>query len=214
MNVSKKLFYSFTRKVKMKKQTVVAAVLAACSVTAAMAQASGEGPWLVRARAVHLDMANKDGTGLGLSVNNKTIPEIDISYFFTPNIAAELILTVPQKQTVYSFGAPIGTFKHLPPSLLLQYHFTGLTGYKPYIGAGLNYTRITDVNLGLGASLEKDSWGGALQVGMDIPLDKNWSMNFDVKKVYIRSDVFIGAANQGTLKLDPFLVGVGLGYRF
>ena len=198
----------------MKKQTIVAAVLAACSVTAAMAQASGEGPWLVRARAVHLDMANKDGTGLGLSVNNKTIPEVDVSYFFTPNIAAELILTVPQKHTVYLGGASIGTFKHLPPSLLLQYHFTGLTGYKPYIGAGLNYTRITDVNLGLGASLEKDSWGGALQVGMDIPLDKNWSMNFDVKKVYIRSDVFIGAANQGTLKLDPFLVGVGLGYRF
>ena len=214
MNVSKKLFYSFTRKVKMKKQTIVAAVLAACSVTAAMAQASGEGPWLVRARAVHLDMANKDGPGLGLSVNNKTIPEVDVSYFFTPNIAAELILTVPQKQTVYLGGTSIGTFKHLPPSLLLQYHFTGLTGYKPYIGAGLNYTRITDVNLGLGASLEKDSWGGALQVGMDIPLDKNWSMNFDVKKVYIRSDVFIGAANQGTLKLDPFLVGVGLGYRF
>ena len=198
----------------MKKQTIVAAVLAACSVTAAMAQASGEGPWLVRARAVHLDMANKDGTGLGLSVNNKTIPEIDVSYFFTPNIAAELILTVPQKQTVYLGGTSIGTFKHLPPSLLLQYHFTGLTGYKPYIGAGLNYTRITDVNLALGATLENDSWGGALQVGMDIPLDKNWSMNFDVKKVYIRSDVFIGAANQGTLKLDPLLVGVGLGYRF
>jgi outer membrane protein len=214
MNVSKKLFSSFTRKVKMKKQTIVAAVLAACSVTAAMAQASGEGPWLVRARAVHLDMANKDGTGLGLSANNKTFAEVDVSYFFTPNIAAELILTVPQKQTVYLGGTSIGTFKHLPPSLLLQYHFTGLTGYKPYVGAGLNYTRITDVNLGLGATLENDSWGGALQVGMDIPLDKNWSLNFDVKKVYIRSDVFIGAVNQGTLKLDPLLVGVGLGYRF
>jgi outer membrane protein len=215
MKVSKKLFSSFTRKVKMKKQTIVAAVLAVCSVTAAMAQASGEGPWLVRARAVHLDMANKDGTGLGLTVNNKTFAEVDVSYFFTPNIAAELILTVPQKQTVYLGGTSIGTFKHLPPSLLLQYHFTGLTGYKPYVGAGLNYTKITSVNLlGGGASLEKDSWGGALQVGVDIPLDKNWSLNFDVKKVYIRTDVFVGAVNTGTLKLDPVLAGVGLGYRF
>lgn len=199
----------------MKKQTIVAAVLAACSVTAAMAQASGEGPWMVRARAVHLDMANKDGTGLGLSVNNKTIPEVDVSYFFTPNIAAELVLTVPQKQTVYLGGASIGTFKHLPPSLLLQYHFTGLGAYKPYVGAGVNYTRITSVNLlGGPTNLEDDSWGGALQVGMDIPLDKNWSLNFDVKKVYIRSNVFVDGANQGTLKLDPLLVGVGLGYRF
>ena len=199
----------------MKKQTIVAALLAAGSVTAAMAQASGEGPWMVRARAVHLDMANKDGTGLGLSVNNKTIPELDVSYFFTPNIAAELVLTIPQKQTVSMGGASIGTFKHLPPSLLLQYHFTGLGGYKPYVGAGVNYTRITSVNLlGGTADLEDDSWGGALQVGMDIPLDKNWSLNFDVKKVYIRSNVFVDGANRGTLKLDPLLVGVGLGYRF
>lgn len=199
----------------MKKLTIVAAVLVACSATAAMAQASGEGHWMVRARAVHLDMANKDGTGLGLSVNNKTIPELDVSYFFTPNIAAELVLTVPQKQTVSLGGTSIGTFKHLPPSLLLQYHFTGLSGYKPYIGAGVNYTRLTSVNLlGGGADLEDDSWGGALQVGMDFPLDKNWSLNFDVKKVYIRSNVFVGGVNQGTLKLDPLLVGVGLGYRF
>ncbi len=199
----------------MKKQIIAAAVLAACSVTAAMAQASGEGPWMVRARAVHLDMANKDGTGLGLSVNNKTIPEVDVSYFFTPNIAAELVLTVPQKQTVSLGGASIGTFKHLPPTLLMQYHFTGLNGYKPYVGAGINYTRITSVNLLNGAAgLENDSWGGALQVGMDFPLDKNWSLNFDVKKVYIRSDVFVGGADRGTLTLDPLLVGVGLGYRF
>lgn len=199
----------------MKKLTTVVAVLVTCSAAAAMAQASGEGPWMVRARAVHLEMANKDGTGLGLAVNNKTIPEVDVSYFFTPNIAAELVLTVPQKQTVYLGGASIGTFKHLPPSLLLQYHFTGLSGYKPYIGAGVNYTRITGVNLlGGGADLEDDSWGGALQVGMDFPLDKNWSLNFDIKKVYIRSNVFVGGVNQGTLKLDPLLVGVGLGYRF
>lgn len=199
----------------MKKQTLVAAVLAACSATTAMAQASGEGPWLLRARAVHLDMANKDGTGLGLSVNNRTIPDVDIAYFFTPNIAAELVLTVPQKQTVSLGGSSIGTFKHLPSSLLVQYHFTGVEGYKPYIGAGVNYTRITGVNLlGGAADLENDSWGGAFQVGLDMPLDKNWSLNLDVKKVYIRSNVFVGGVNAGTLKLDPVMVGVGLGYRF
>ena len=60
---------------------------------AAMAQQAEEGPWLVRARAVHLDSANKDSTGLDLSINDKWIPEVDISYFFTKNLAAELILT-------------------------------------------------------------------------------------------------------------------------
>ena len=196
----------------MKKQLIVIAALAALGMGVVQAQ---ETPWLVRARAVNLDMANKDSTGLGLTVDNKTIPEVDVSYFFTPNIAAELILTVPQKQTVSSNGTSIGTFKHLPPTLLMQYHFTGLNGYKPYVGAGINYTDISKVNLlGGVATLDKDSWGGALQVGVDIPLDKNWSINFDVKKVYIRTHVYAGGVNAGTLKLDPLLVGAGGGYRF
>ncbi len=198
----------------MKKQLIVIAALAACGMGAVQAQ-QAEGPWMVRARAVHLDMANKDNTGLGLTVDNKTIPEVDVSYFFTPNIAAELILTVPQKQTVSSNGTSIGTFKHLPPTLLLQYHFTGLTGYKPYVGAGINYTDISKVDLlGGAATLDSQSWGGALQAGVDIPLDKNWSINFDVKKVYIKTNVYAAGVNAGTLKLDPMLVGVGLGYRF
>jgi len=202
----------------MKKQWIVIAALAACGVGAVQAQ-QAQSPWMVRARAVHLDMANKDSTGLGLTVDNKTIPEVDVSYFFTPNIAAELILTVPQKQTVSSHGTSIGTFKHLPPTLLLQYHFTGLNGYKPYVGAGINYTDISKVRISAGApldpvTLDGHSWGGALQAGVDIPLDKNWSLNFDVKKVYIKTDVYSIGASAGTLKLDPVLVGVGLGYRF
>lgn len=193
------------------KKLIVLAALAACGVGAVQAQ---ESPWLVRVRATHLDMANKDGTSLGLTVNNKTIPEIDVSYFFNKNVAAELVLTVPQKQTVYSNGTDIGTFKHLPPTLLMQYHFTDLGAYKPYLGAGINYTKISSVNLLSGAAtLDSHSWGGALQAGVDIPLDKNWSLNFDVKKIYIKTDVYT-TSNQGTLKLDPVAASVGVGYRF
>jgi outer membrane protein len=203
----------FVKGKSMKKQWIVIAALAACGAGAVQAQ-QAQGTWMVRARAVNLDMANKDSTPLGLTVDNKTIPEVDVSYFFTPNMAAELILTVPQKQTVSSYGAPIGTFKHLPPTLLLQYHFTGLKGYKPYVGAGINYTDISKVSLPTGVTLDSHSWGGALQAGVDIPLDKNWSINFDVKKVYIRTDVYSNSVSAGTLKLDPVLVGVGLSYRF
>src|SRR5438128_611598 len=81
---------------------------------AVQAQAQ-QGPWLVRVRAVNLDSANKDSTGLNLSINNKVIPEVDFSYFFTPQLAAELVLTYPQKQTIRSGGADIGSLKHLPP---------------------------------------------------------------------------------------------------
>jgi outer membrane protein len=201
----------------MKKHILLAAVLATCAAGSAMAQTAGESPWLVRLRAVHLDSANGGSTSpdLGLSMNNKTIPEVDITYFFSPNVAAELVLTVPQKQTVYSNGTDIGTFKHLPPSLLMQYHFTNVQGFKPYVGAGVNYTRITNVNLASGAAgLEKSSVGGVLQAGLDIPIDKKLSFNIDVKKVYLRSDVFLNGANIGDFKIDPVLFGVGVGYRF
>lgn len=117
----------------MKKNLLAVAVLCALTSGAAFAQ-QAEGPWLVRARAVNLDSANKDSTGLGLSVNDKVIPEVDVSYFFTPNIAAELVLTVPQKHDLSSsvLGGKIGTLKHLPPSLLVQYHFNA-AGFKPYV---------------------------------------------------------------------------------
>ena len=200
----------------MKKHIILAAVLVTCAAGSVMAQTAGETPWLVRLRAVHLDSANGGSTtaNLGLSMNDKTIPEVDITYFFSPNLAAELVLTVPQKQTVYTNGAVLGTFKHLPPSLLLQYHFTNVQGFKPYVGAGVNYTRITNVNLSSNASLEKSSVGGVLQAGLDIPIDKKLSFNIDVKKVYLRSDVFVNSANIGDFKIDPVLFGVGVGYRF
>lgn len=186
----------------------------------AMAQQS---PWLIRARVVHIDPADKSDAvpALGLpansiSVSNKTIPEVDISYFFTPNIAAELILTYPQKHNVYADGVgKIGTFKHLPPTLSLQYHFTPEAQFSPYVGAGVNYTRISSVKLLNGAGdLENDSFGLALQAGVDFKLDKNWSINLDVKKVQIRSDVMAGGVKVSKVKVDPLLIGVGIGYRF
>jgi len=195
------------------KKPIVLALLAAAGLGAVQAQ---ESPWLVRLRATHLDMANRNGTTVtDLRVNDKTIPEVDVSYFFDKNVAAELMLTVPQKQTVYSGSTALGTFKHLPPTLLLQYHFTDLDGYKPYLGAGINYTRISSVDIqNGGVTLDSHSWGGAVQAGVDIPLDRNWSLNFDVKKIFIRTDVYSGATNTGTLKLNPLAASIGIGYRY
>ncbi|WP_181017639.1 OmpW/AlkL family protein [Zemynaea arenosa] len=197
------------------------AVLAAATGLVSNIAAAQESPWLVRARAVNISPADKSdavgGTGAAdrITVASKTIPEVDISYFLTPNIAAELILTYPQKHSVYLDGAEIGSFKHLPPTLTAQYHFAPGTGIDPYLGAGVNYTRISSVNLlGGKGGLEKDSFGFALQAGVDFKLDKNWSINVDVKKVQIRSDVTISGAKASAVKVDPVLFGVGVGYRF
>ena len=195
----------------MKKNLLALAIL--CATTAGAAYAQQDGQWLVRARAVHIDSANGGAAGAaGVSINDKWIPEVDVSYFFTPNFAAELILTYPQKHDVRLNGGKIGSLKHLPPTLLGQYHFTGMGAFKPYVGAGINYTRFSSVDIAGGAlTVKKNSWGPALQLGFDYALDKNWSLNVDVKKVYIDTKVSGGI---GTFKVDPVLVGLGVGYRF
>ncbi|MBQ5938830.1 OmpW family protein [Massilia sp. AB1] len=194
------------------------ATLIAVAASQAMAQ---EAPWLLRARAVHIDPAGKssplggNGAADRIGVGSKTIPEVDISYFFTPRLAAELVLTYPQKHGVYLDGARIGSFRHLPPTLSLQYHFLPAAGFQPYVGLGVNYTRISKVKLLDGAAgLEKDSWGAAVQAGIDYRLNQRWSLNLDVKKVTIRSDVFVGGATASRVKVDPVLFGIGAGYRF
>lgn len=194
----------------------LAAMASVCVLASGVAQAQdfAAGSVLVRARAVHMDSANKDSTGLGLAINNKTLPEVDFSYFFSKHIAAELILTVPQKHTLTSNGTAIGSLRHLPPTLTVQYHFDA-PGFKPYVGAGLNYTRFSSVNiLGGAADVKRNSFGPALQVGADIPLTNTLYLNVDVKKVLIRTDVSAGGVKLGKFKADPLLVGVGLGWRF
>lgn len=203
------------------RQLLTLATLAAACATPLAAQAQDSGSWLVRARALYLDSADKDGTAFGLSINNKTFPEVDISYFLTPNLAAELILTYPQKQTVHStvVGADIGTFKHLPPTLSLQYHFTGLGGFRPYLGAGVNYTRLSSVNFksnvaALGLSLKQNSYGLAVQAGVDVPVGGGWLLNADLKKVQIGTTVYSKGQSVGKFKVDPLLFSLGFGKRF
>jgi outer membrane protein len=194
-------------------------LLALAAPFAVQAQAV-DSPWLVRVRAVNLDSANKDSTGLGLSINDKVLPEIDFSYFVTPQFAVELILTYPQKQKIRSNGVEIGTLKHLPPTLTAQYHFTDFGAFKPYVGAGVNYTRFSNVNFNpavaaaLQPSVDKNSWGFALQAGMDYEVSKNLYVNFDVKKVQIRTDVSSFGTKVGEFRVDPWLIGLGIGRRF
>ncbi len=112
-------------------------------------------------------------------------------------------------------GAPIGTFKHLPPTLLAQYHFAPNAEWSPYLGAGLNYTNISGVHLLNGAGgLEHSSVGLAVQAGVNFKIDRNWIFNIDLKKVQIGSDVTAGGAKISAVKIDPVLFAIGVGYRF
>jgi len=209
----------------MKKTTIsklALGLLAALSFNA-IAQ---DNPWMVRVRATNLNWENGQSTatiqagGSGLDVNakDKTIPELDISYFFTKNIAAELVLTYPQRVDVRSYSTSLGTVTALPPTLLAQYHFTQFGPLKPYVGAGINYTRFGSRNLGSSNqySVEKSSVGYAAQIGADYMLTKNWAINLDLKYLQIETDVIVNSsgASAGVLKLSPIATSVGVTYKF
>jgi len=208
----------------MKKIPVGIAVLALALAASTGAQASDEsGPWAVRVGILELHSANKsDGGGpLGLPadaihVSNKAFPEVDVLYAFTPNIVAELVLTYPQKHEVTLGGTDIGSFKQVPPSLLGQYHFLPGGLLDPYVGAGINFTWISSVHLLNGAGdLKKTSVGGVLDLGLDYRIDARWFANLDVKLITpLQSDVSVGGTKVSTVKVNPMLYGLGVGYRF
>ena len=203
----------------MKKTLLSTLILATLGMASAVASAQ-ENPWMVRVRAVNVNWENggQANTGTGVWADNKVIPEVDISYFFTKNIAAELVLTYPQKVDIYAGATNVGHVNALPPSLMLQYHFTNFGQVKPYVGAGINVTHFgRNDKLALSGTpipVDKYSIGYAAQVGVDYMIDKHWGVNLDVKYVQIDTNVNVGSSSVGELKLNPVTAGVGVTYKF
>lgn len=182
-------------------------------------------PWQVRVRALGViteDNGYVDGiAGSDLSYSDTIVPELDITYYFTDNLAAELVLgttyaNISGEGSVSGLGT-VGKVWLLPPTLTLQYHLTTLGAFKPYVGAGVNYTFFFNQD-GEGSFSDidvEDTFGYALQAGFDYMIDDHWGINFDVKKLFLEPD---WTANDGTVsgkaELNPWLIGTGITYRF
>ena len=209
---------------RIKSLVAAMAAVAALAPIAAQAQAE-ENPWMLRVRAVDLLFQNGQSntvSTLNVKAQNEWIPEFDVSYFFTKNIAAELVLTWPQQVniTAGSGNNNVGKVSALPPSLLVQYHFTDLGAFKPYVGAGVNYTifgnRQNFPALGNSVQVDQNSVGVVGQIGADYMFDKNWGLNVDVKYATMSTNVTTvqGGTNLGKLTLNPWMPAVGVTYKF
>ena len=196
------------------KKFAIAAILASLSAGAFAAQ----GDIIARLRITDVNpqtSVDKTLQTLNVDVKNDTIPELDFTYMVTNNIGAELILGT-SKHDITSAGSKIGSVKVLPPTLTVQYHFNPEGQFRPYAGAGVNYTRFYGFKdqSGLDLSIKKNSFGPALQVGMDMPLTKDFFLNVDVKKIWIKTKVKAGGADAGTLDINPLVTSVGIGMKF
>lgn len=177
------------------------------------------GDVLVRLRAISINPEESRTATintLGVNVSNQVVPELDLTYFVTKNLAAELILGTARHE-LKSGGTSLGKISHLPPTVTLQWHFNPEGQIRPYVGAGLNYTFFYDNDLkfaGKKLDVESGSFGGALQAGVDIGVTKDVFVNVDVKKIWIDTDVKLDGAKIGNLGINPWVFGVGVGMKF
>lgn len=194
--------------------------------------------WQVRVRGVGVvpDESAKIGViGGDAKISNTLIPELDFTYFFTKNISAELILGTTKHDVsttgsdISAIGGPtsadidLGSVYLLPPTLTLQYHFFTDEVFRPYVGAGVNYTIFYNEKQG---SVVKDvkydnAIGYAFQVGFDLMINDTFFVNADVKKLFLNTDVTVDGSNlapglsiPADVDINPWLIGLGVGMKF
>jgi outer membrane protein len=163
--------------------------------------------------------ASGTDTGMDAKLGNAYVPEVDFSYFLTDNIALELIAATARHEVdAKGSGAAVGlgSVWLLPPTLTVQYHFMPKSRFSPYVGAGLNYTIFYNEKSGDVSSISYDNgFGYALQAGIDYAISGPWTLNLDVKKLWLNTDVKVnGGALKADVDIDPWIVGIGVGYRF
>lgn len=175
--------------------------------------------WQLRVRQLRLDPRIVDTIGLFVSVEPLGFTQLDLTWWPRPDIGLEVALTLPQAHRVLSAGFEVARLRQLPPTLVLLWQ-PGRARVRPYLGAGLSYTRVSNLRFApaYSATLQptprNHSLGAVLAFGVDITLAGRWSLNFDAKRLRIQTDLDRVGDLPGDFRVRPWLSGVGLGLRF
>jgi outer membrane protein len=173
--------------------------------------------WQARFRVIAVvPSPDDDIDGADVDISTTFVPEVDFTYFFNKNISAELILATTKHDVEIENGADLGYVWLLPPTLNFQYNFY-VDKFKPYVGAGLNYTIFYGEDPGDVDDIDYDSAVGfSLQTGVDYNLNDKWFLNLDIKKLFLKTDVTLNgdSANKAEVEINPLVVGFGFGMKF
>lgn len=163
-------------------------------------------------------LPDEAGSPIPVDISDEYVPTLQLEYFFNENISAELLCCVATHDVTAAGGTiDLGEVTHFPPTVTVKYHWTNMGAFEPYVGAGVNYTAFIDSEPPAGLSVDYDeSFGGALQAGFDYRLNEHWALNFDVRRIWISTDVTIsGAINAAdSVDIDPWVVTTAVAYRF
>ena len=206
-------------------RTILVSALA-LAATPALAQSTGT--WTIGIGAHNVAPKSNNGTltatplgNLRMDVGNNVRPTITAEYFLKDNLGVEVLAALPFQHDIAVTGVgKVGSTKHLPPTVSLQYHF-GQGKLRPFVGAGVNYTRFFSTRTEgpiAGTSLSlSDSWGLAGHVGIDFKLGEKAALRVDYRTIDIDTKVKLNGANLGTrntVNIDPSVYGVAYVFAF
>jgi len=211
------------------KRTTAWLLAAIAAATALPAAAQSRGDWTLGLGIHNVDPKSDNGsldaTALGLGplppteVGNSVRPTITAEYFIRDNLGLEVLAALPFRHDIDIRGVgKVGSTKHLPPVVSLQYHFANSSKATPFVGLGLNYTTFfsedatgalagTDLELG-------DSWGLAAHAGVDFAVGERSAIRIDARWADIDSDVKVNGTKVGTANIDPLVYGVAWVVKF
>ena len=198
----------------------LAAAAALFTATPALAQQAGDWTFGLGAHVVapKSDNGSLAGGALEADVGDNWRPTITGEYFFRDNWGIEVLASLPFHHDIELNGVKAGSTKHLPPTVSLQYHFTGSEKVKPFIGAGVNYTLFFSQDTTgplAGADLDlENSFGLALHGGLDFAVGTNKFVRLDARWIDIDTDVKVNGASVGTVNIDPMVYGAAFVWKF
>jgi outer membrane protein len=202
---------------QFKAKTALLAVMTLSMGFASTATAFEPGDWLVRIGASYVSPASDNHEIV--DVESATSATFNFSYMMTDVWAVEVLAAWPFKHDLeLADETKIGSTKHLPPTVSLQYHFRPTEQFQPYVGVGINYTSFfsekttgplegTDLSLG-------SSWGIAGQIGFDVLFNDQWFFNVDLRYIDIDTKAKLDGESLGKVEIDPFVYGAHIGFRF
>lgn len=214
-------------------RNLVKALLLGSSCVAGLVQAHEAGDVFLRVGAVQVapDASSGKVLGGGVDVEDATGLGFSGTWFFSQHVAVEVLAALPFEHNIVGTGSlkgvDIGSTKHLPPTISLQYYPLSGSKFQPYLGLGLNYTTFfhsdtsktidTALNGSTDISLD-DSTGLAFQLGADYQLNDHWYLNAAVWKIDIDTTAHIAVngtkAASVAVAIDPLVFMLGVGYSF
>lgn len=187
-----------------------------CCLAAMPAPAYEEDDLILRLGAARVSPdVSGDGMLAGFDVEDDTQLGLSATWMLNSSLGLGLLGAAPFKHDIAVTGINVAETRQLLPTLTVQLFPLSTARLQPYVGIGINYTAFFKEEIAAPVELElTDSFGLALEAGMDIKLSDRLLLNVAAWKLDIDTDVKLNGKKLGELEIDPLAAMVGIGFRF